>query len=78
MGPFLDQKGLFSHGIPKKHANFIIQSRSQHISPHFLFLHMFCKKIAQLPTAVFATFLKTFFSRFLKKIPSGLHIYEII
>jgi hypothetical protein len=61
MGPFLDQKGLFSHEISKNHANFIIQSYLQHISPHFLFLPMLCKKIAQLPTAVFATFFRTFF-----------------
>ncbi len=37
------------------------------IYPHFLFLHMLCKKNAQLPTAVFATFFRTFFSRFFKK-----------
>jgi hypothetical protein len=48
MGPFLGQKGLFSYGIPKKHANFIIQSCSQHISPHFLFLHRQVKFIYQL------------------------------
>jgi hypothetical protein len=74
MGPFLDQKGLFSHGIPKKHAIFFIQSCSQHISPHLLFLHMLCKKIAQLPTAVFATLFQTFFFLVLKKIPTGLYM----
>ncbi len=60
-GAFFGPKGAFSHGIPKKYTNFIIQSCSQHISPHLLFLHMLCKKIAQLPTAVFATFFRTLF-----------------
>jgi hypothetical protein len=60
-GPFFDQKGLFTHGIPKKPANFNIQSCSQHISPHFLFLHMLCKSISQLTAAVFATFFSNSF-----------------
>jgi hypothetical protein len=64
---FLDQKGLFTHGIPKKLENFNMQSCSQHISPHCLFSHMLCKNISQLTTAVFATFFSSSFSRFCKK-----------
>jgi hypothetical protein len=42
-----------------------------------LFLHMLCKKIAQLPTAVFATFFSKFF--FLGSLKNSYwFIYEII
>jgi hypothetical protein len=60
-GAFLDQKGLFSHGTPNKHANFIIQSCSQHISPHFLILHMLCKKNCPAANSCFCNFFSNFF-----------------
>jgi hypothetical protein len=57
-----------------KPAHFNIQSCSQHISPHFLFLHVLCKKIAQLLTGVFATFFQRSFFRIITKLPTGLYM----
>ncbi len=57
-GAFLYRKMLFPMKSFKKPANFNIPLCSQHIYPQFLFLHTLCKKIAQLTTAVFATFVQ--------------------
>ncbi len=76
-GAFFGPKGAFSHRIPKKHANFIIQSCSQHISLHFLFLHMLCKKNCPAANSCFCNFFSNIF--FLGSLKNSYwFIYEII
>ncbi len=75
-GGFFGSKGAFSHWIPKKPANFTVWLCSQHISPHFLYLHMLCKQNCPADNNCFCNFFSNFFSRFCKN--SYWFIYEII